>query len=619
MSGVAVAALSDRQAPRFDRQKFFPAEWMPIAAEFLSLFHRYSYICKPLSGGSWFSADDSWKLSDTEILKAISCAHPRYIVGCRAGRATRYAVLDIDAGSRYHDLNAIDHLRKTLAAAGITRTMVFRSSFSDGWHLYIFFDEPISSKDLRNQLSNLLKAHDFKIAKGTLEIFPHPSDVSNGQGLRLPLQPGFAWLDQSTLEVEIERSELSATKALELFVDALNSWSNSRHDFHHLKGYVERLAQRKQAAVAHVEKPPANNVVPLLKREAIVGDENGADEIRRIFQVIPPGIKCDVWLKGREHYVSGLTGPSQRAEAIYCLSHYLFYGDPQRSLPALGYGYEQDRKWAIEQILALKHNNQSGDINEGRADAFEQVARAANWVPPHKRGQEHKPYRPDVPIAWIRHNANLKVDARNKIKQSVTEFAANGQAFSVRDLQEKTGCSPSTLYKHQDLWREMQHQLRSLDRFAAVTHEYNAGVGAGSPENQLPAPVVQKDMPPGRLAARRIVYELRMREERAVKEKNDAKDEFNAAYESSWRRQVDESLPQSMERCPTERLKVLVSVYTSLLARSPDEENQVWLLDILSKISTELVRRERAGRFAVLDEMVLDSSDGQFAPAEGAS
>jgi hypothetical protein len=576
---------------------------MATAAEFLSLFHRYSYICKPLAGGSWFSADDRWKLSDTEMLKAIACAHSRYIIGCRAGRATRYAVLDIDAGSKYHNQAAIGRIRKALEEAGITRTMIYRSSYSDGWHLYIFFDEPISSKDLRNQLIKLLKAHDFIISKGTLEVFPHPGDASTGQGLRLPLQPGFAWLDQTTLEVEHERHELSATKALELFVDVLSSWANTHHDFHRMKAHVERMEAKKQTVLKTVSTLGAN-VVPI-RRRTIIDDENHAVSVRQIFQVLPPGIKCDVWLKGRAYYASGLTGPSQRAEAIYSLSHYLFYGDPESSLPALGYGYEQERKWAIEQILSIKHNNQSDDINHGRADALSQVTRAANWVPPHRRAQEQKPYKAEVPIAWTRHNANLKVDSRGKIKSAVDTFVCSATAFSIRDLRDKTGCSATTLYKHQDLWREAQDQLRS-NCFASVTHEYNAGVGGGSSENPLPSPVIQEDMPPGRLAARRIVYELRMRDERTHKQQKKQEEIFNTTYETRWRSQIEEMLPPSLNVCPPHKLKVLISVYSALLARSPDQENEIWLSDILSTFRTELRKRETENGLALLDQMVLD-------------
>lgn len=69
----------------------------------------------------------------------------------------------------------------------------------------------------------LLSLNDFQVAKGTLEVFPHPGDASLGMGLRLPLQPGWAWLDKKTLDVEYERYELSATKALEFFLDVLDA------------------------------------------------------------------------------------------------------------------------------------------------------------------------------------------------------------------------------------------------------------------------------------------------------------------------------------------------------------------------------------------------------------
>ena len=146
-SGVAKKAQADRPTPRFDRALYFPAEWNELVAEFLALFHRYSYILKPLDGGPWFSANESWALTDTEILKAIALAHPKYLIGTRAGRASRFAVLDIDAGSRYHNRESIDQIRRTLSDAGLSHTVIYQSSNSGGWHLYIFFNEPISSKD----------------------------------------------------------------------------------------------------------------------------------------------------------------------------------------------------------------------------------------------------------------------------------------------------------------------------------------------------------------------------------------------------------------------------------------------------------------------------------------
>lgn len=67
----------------------------------------------------------------------------------------------------------------------------------------------------------------------------------------------------------------------------------------------------------------------------------------------------DSWYKGRLFYLNGLTGPSQRAEAIETIGHYLVYGDPSQALPALGYGYENEREWAIHQFLMDRTNGQS--------------------------------------------------------------------------------------------------------------------------------------------------------------------------------------------------------------------------------------------------------------------
>src|SRR5208282_353958 len=122
--------------------------------------------------------------------------------------------------------------------------------------------------------------------------------------------------------------------------------------------------QSRQIVADRVQRTSvSNNVVPLRRPTTNHSSDSATDVVRTVFQVLPPGIKSDTWLKGRNFYAQGLTGPSQRADAIYCLSHYLFYGDPDLLLPALGYGYEQERQWAIEQILAEKHYGHSKDIN----------------------------------------------------------------------------------------------------------------------------------------------------------------------------------------------------------------------------------------------------------------
>lgn len=472
-------ASAPTKIARFDRKDHFPQGWEICIAQILELFHRYGYIYKPLSGGSWYSADDKWKLPDSEILKAIACAHPKFFIGCRAGKATRFAVLDIDQKSRYHNKQSLDKLLHALSDAGLPKSSLYRSSDSGGWHLYLFFEDPISSADLRAQLIKLLTLNDFQVGKGQLEIFPHPGgDGSLGLGLRLPMQPGFAWLDKKTLEIEYERDELSAPQALELFVDVLDGDANSYAAFRQLKTYNEQLEKRRTTAVARGRGEPASNVVPIRRTEKPVDTGEFSDFVQAVFHRLPPGIIVDNWYKGRLYHLNGLNGPSQRAESIECVGHYLFYGDPSRELPALGYGYEQERQWAIEEYLKAKNNGQSYDINRGRADAFAQVERAANWRPAHKKGQDPSKYSPVVPISWVRENANRKADARKRISNALDGLKERQEKFTTEELRKEAKCSKETLYNHKDIWHKDYEDLAE-SLFAISTDEYNVVVGAG--------------------------------------------------------------------------------------------------------------------------------------------
>lgn len=574
---------------RFARELYFPVGWETSLAQFLELFHRFGYIYKPLSGGSWYSADEKWKLTDSEILKAIACAHQKYFLGCRAGKSTKFAVLDIDANSRYHNKTSLDKLLGALAQAGLGRSSLFRSSYSGGWHLYIFFDEPINSTDLRRQLVRLLTLHDFDVAKGTLEIFPHPSKSSLGMGLRLPLQPGFAWLDKQTLDIEHDRSDLDATTALELFVDLLDGDSNSYAAFRHLKSHLDELESRKESVQARARNVGKSNVIPLRQSPEPSGDF--LDFVRAVFHRLPPGIIADTWYKGRVFHLNGLTAPSQRAEAIFCLGHYLFYGDPSRDLPALGYGYEQEREWAIKEFLSFHHNGQSKDINRGRADAIAQVERAAHWMPAHKKDTAPKKYSPERPIAWIRENENRKQGARQRIADALDTLKQQGRSFTTVELREAAGCSRETLYSHKDIWRKDYDDLAE-GFFAICTDEYNAVVGAASSESKPPTTPLEPDMPPGRLAARRIAYELSMRAQRTERHELKKKGNEQLAAAESWRQSIKDKVPEDLSSVDLHSLKPLIVFLVWMLGHSPSYEDQIWLSEIISSVRHELAARD---------------------------
>ncbi|MBU6454368.1 MAG: hypothetical protein KGS72_21550 [Cyanobacteria bacterium REEB67] len=581
-------------AERFCREKFYPKGYSAVG-QYLSLFHRYGYIYKRPTDEFWLSAKEHYQLTDSEILKAAACVHPKHLLGARAGQATRFGVLDIDVGSKYHNEKHLAKIQDALADAGIVETFLYRSSHSGGWHLYIFFDEPVSSRDLRNQLVQLLRLNGFDIAAGTLEVFPAPGDSrrggSLGNGLRLPLQPGFAWLDR-TGEVLMERDCIGPVPALDSFMRDV-SCGHSRHDFHQLKATVARLTESQERITAQMSQINTKGecvVVPFKRPDRIQTDRYASDIVKGVFQGLPPGIIAERWVAGRNFAQVGLTGESQRAEATTSLSHYLFYGDPEHELLPLGYGYETERQWAIEKILADKHNGLSKEINRGRADAIAQIGRAAAWVPPERRGQNITPFVRTIPIAWQRNSANLKTAAAKKIAAAVADFEEFDQTFSVRDLQLKTGCSNKTLYKHQQLWKPAQTDIQNR-RLAAVTPEYNVVVGADSQEIGALPQSIQKNMPPGRLAARRIIHEIKMR---ALRDKLDLKNQVTRTrnkWDKSWRKDIDKITPDNFVQVDTKKLRALLPVYLSAIGRSPDYESETWLRGLITQLRAELDSR----------------------------
>ncbi len=587
MAGIGAAPS------RFSRAKFFPPRIDEAAAKFLGLFHRYTYILRPLTGAGWFSAQDDWKLSDTEILKAIAGANTKYFIGTRSGKASLYAVLDIDTNSPYHNKDGYKKIAALLRKAGIEEHNLYQSSDSGGWHIYIFFDAPVSSRDLYRQLQQLFTLHDFEVAKGKLEIFPNPGNKSLGQGLRLPLQDGFAWLNPDTLVAREERYGMSPTEALLKFVQDMECNVNPYHHFHKLRAHVEKTAATRQIILAKAApKTTSGQVVPIRPNLPEQGDAEAISVVRKAFQKMPPGINCDTWVIGRHYFENGLTGPSQRAEAVFSLMHYLFYGDPERLISAMGYGYADERKWLVDEVIKNKHHGQSKDIASGRADALQQIERAANWVPPHKRGQEAQKYEPVVPISWVRKNANRASEAQKKIIAAVEDFRQANMNFSTRDLTLKSGVSSRTIDKYPHLWKPAMEEIRS-GRLKTALHEYNAVEGAASQESLPPSSSQEKIMPPGRLAARRILYELKLRDVRRTDEIKNAVLRSEKASNQRWYDRVDLLMTKDPTAASEDELRILINFLARELIIAPTEEDCNWLTLYISTLRARILELEQ--------------------------
>jgi hypothetical protein len=117
------------------------------------------------------------------------------LIGVRFTHDTRYALLDLDAGGDYCTAEGVAQIRAALETIGITRTLLIRSSWSGGLHLYLPFAELVNTFNLAVTLKECLQAQGFRLQAGQLEIFPNVKAYGvqtfiEYMGHRLPLQPG---------------------------------------------------------------------------------------------------------------------------------------------------------------------------------------------------------------------------------------------------------------------------------------------------------------------------------------------------------------------------------------------------------------------------------------------
>jgi hypothetical protein len=120
------------------------------------------------------------------------------LVGVRFGSSTGYALIDIDRESAYHPAQSSDTLhtiRAALETIGIYRTVLIRSSYSGGLHLYIPLPILLPTFGIATALKQCLEAQGLVVAPGQLEIFPNtkayalPGTTTEYNAHRLPLQP----------------------------------------------------------------------------------------------------------------------------------------------------------------------------------------------------------------------------------------------------------------------------------------------------------------------------------------------------------------------------------------------------------------------------------------------
>jgi hypothetical protein len=450
---TGVSALAAIPSESGIKDKFSAQEMQSI---FCSLFVRRDIlICKLPNQDRW----RKWTgpLEDHQILGVIADGGRGILRGCYWAEQTHHAVLDIDAGSKYHSVQELAKLREKLAAVGLTATP-YRSSESGGWHLYIFLDDWANSDEVENSLKAWLKFHGYEIKSGTLEIFP------SGNALRLPLQPGFAWLDQEGNVIRT-REQTTREEALASFVSDLErnqrNWNEAKN----------RIESQLHAAAA------AAGGYALAREERL--------DIGGLEKLFNGGKIQEIWEKGRQWWQDGLSERGERHDAVLAIGHYLWYGDEEHGVEALpGARHDAYRERLIEEWLTQKHNGYCRHIDQNKWEEIRaQIKRATAW----RRDEKYKDRTP-YPLTerllkrllahyrktgkvWTvseyeQANIDRMTDARERIKAAILELDESREPLTISAIARKAGGSRNTVKRHRDL-------------FAFWSGEYNRG-GTGA-------------------------------------------------------------------------------------------------------------------------------------------
>lgn len=186
---------------------------------FCALFpNRLDTKVRSTEGVSWRMASRFHSLTDEEISSSIERTSKLYRA-VPADDFTRFTVITLqNKTGAAPNLEAISRLIKALEAIGVLRSSIYKESGSENWQVFVFWNRPISVTELSAAFENWLANLSVDITD-CLSIFP------GNEHLTLPLQPGFAWLNENGTIVAT-RGELTLDLALERFLSDMEEKSN---------------------------------------------------------------------------------------------------------------------------------------------------------------------------------------------------------------------------------------------------------------------------------------------------------------------------------------------------------------------------------------------------------
>lgn len=393
---------------------------------FLSLWpHRFDYIwaeqTAPNEKPAW-QTESRHPLSDRLILQG------GFLYGVRFGRTTKYVLIDIDRGSRYHpaaDSQALRRIKHALEPLGLPSCLIITSSYSGGLHLYFPFDQPQVSWEIALGVTTLLHNAGFKCAPGQLEVFPNPrkfsapgtGEVSLYAAHRLPLQAGSYILDDALEPVYSSQ---------ERFAELWHHTSNHNTIDSQLLRQTLKSSRRQEYRVT-------------TKAEKFLNDLNAE---------IEPG-----W-----------TGPglTNRLLGRIAMRSYVFGHVLYAQAPLVGEALIADIVRVARELPGFyEWSNHVHEIEEKAKD----WARAVEQSHYYPYGVNRVP-KVSATAGLSTYNEDKAKQAREKIRLAIATLLDEGQLpITVKErftmLTKRFAIGGPTLYKNKDLWHS--NHLRGVD------------------------------------------------------------------------------------------------------------------------------------------------------------
>ncbi|MBD1866119.1 hypothetical protein H6F95_02135 [Cyanobacteria bacterium FACHB-471] len=344
------------------------------------------------------------------------------LVGVRFGTTTSYALIDLDKDGQYHPSHTpgiLSTIRATLETIGIYRTILIRSSWSGGLHLYIPLPASVPTFALAVALKQCLSTQKLFLYPGQLEVFPNVKSYGKAgktveyNAHRLPLQPGSG----STLL----NDDLQPIRGnLEQFFGAWDTAAAGQD----MEELGKALVRARKAH--HTRRASRSNKIDSWKQDLQSEMEQGWTAYGQTNQLLK-AIAC-----------YGVVFASLTGEALA-----LYVEEIATHCP----GYNQ---WC-------RHQHEIRKRAEDWASAAENHYWALGTSP--KRGRA--PQGGNNIVCFNRQRAE---DAQSRIKAALLELEARGElpdgtTARMKAIAQLAKCSFSTLQKYKELWQPQEHVI----------------------------------------------------------------------------------------------------------------------------------------------------------------